>query len=178
MESLGDFQQTGCILRAQLMLSKFSEALLTSLGPNYGQPPNSFAGWPYITNFGLSMAAKRIQFASFVAPKRSRSSTCCLNARIRPPSGWQWVGVDLQPPPVSNYRRLKLWWSSMIQERVQGNEQLQKRLQKVIYIVWNIWKERCRRVFDNRAMPPNMSIIKEDVRQWHIAWHSASPALE
>jgi hypothetical protein len=55
----------------------------------------------------------------------------------------QWVGVDLQPPPVSNYRRLKLWWCSMIQERVQGNEQLQERLQKVIYIVWNIWKERC-----------------------------------
>jgi hypothetical protein len=44
--------------------------------------------------------------------------------------------------------------------------------QRVIYMAWNIWKERCRHVFDNKAMTPAqlMSIIREDVLQWHIAW--------
>jgi hypothetical protein len=68
----------------------------------------------------------------------------------------------------------------MIQEHVQGSIQLQDRIQKVIYIVWNLWKERCRRVFDNRAMPVNqlLSIIKEDVRLWRIAWRRSPGVIE
>jgi hypothetical protein len=55
-----------------------------------------------------------------------------------------------------------------------GDDQMKTRLQKMIYIVWNIWKERCRRVFDLRAMAANLiqSSIRTDVQQWRIAWRS------
>ncbi|KAF8731670.1 hypothetical protein HU200_000388 [Digitaria exilis] len=41
----------------------------------------------------------------------------------------------------------------------------------VIYIAWNIWKERCRRVFDNKAMsmPQLVLLIKQDIQNWHMA---------
>jgi hypothetical protein len=58
----------------------------------------------------------------------------------------------------------------MIREQVQGQNNMQQRLQKVIYIIWNIWKER--RIFDNRAMESSalQEVIKGDVQQWQIAW--------
>jgi hypothetical protein len=66
----------------------------------------------------------------------------------------------------------------MIHSGVQGKKQVQERMQKVIYVVWNLWKERCRRVFDNRAMSADQLIhaIKDDVTQWQIAWSSLVPA--
>lgn len=41
--------------------------------------------------------------------------------------------------------------------------------QATIYIAWNIWKERCRRVYDNKAIPvPQLvQIIKSDIQSWH-----------
>jgi hypothetical protein len=35
----------------------------------------------------------------------------------------------------------------MLHAGVHDKTQLKDRLQKMIYIVWNIWKERCRRVY-------------------------------
>jgi hypothetical protein len=67
-----------------------------------------------------------------------------------------WVGVGFQQPPVSNYRRLKTWRLSMVNTQVSGELDRERRLQKVIYIIWNIWNERCRRVFDNRAMQADL----------------------
>jgi hypothetical protein len=42
--------------------------------------------------------------------------------------------------------------------------------QRVIYTAWNIWNERCRRVFENKATTPTqlINIIKDDVQQWII----------
>nr|CAB3446818.1 unnamed protein product [Digitaria exilis] len=43
--------------------------------------------------------------------------------------------------------------------------------QAVIYIVWNIWKKRCRRVFDNKelSVPQLVLLIKQDIHNWHTA---------
>jgi hypothetical protein len=76
-----------------------------------------------------------------------------------------WIGVDLQQPPGNNYRRFQTWWNSMVQTQVHGKQEKERRMQKVVYTVWNIWKERCRRVFDNRKMQANhlLAVIKDDV---------------
>jgi hypothetical protein len=75
-----------------------------------------------------------------------------------------WIGTTLHTPPTNNYRKLKTWWNNMMDT--------QDRAQKVIYTTWNIWKERCRRVFDNKAMTESQlqNVIKNDVDQWRIAW--------
>jgi hypothetical protein len=46
-------------------------------------------------------------------------------------------------------------------------------MQKLIYIAWNLWKERCQRVFDNKALAHEAihMIIKQDVQQWYLAWN-------
>jgi hypothetical protein len=51
------------------------------------------------------------------------------------------------------------------------DEQVQ--MQKLIYIAWNLWKERCRPVFDYKAMAHGdlQITIKQDVQQWHVAWN-------
>lgn len=46
-------------------------------------------------------------------------------------------------------------------------------IQVMIYTAWNLWKERCRRVFDNKALSPTdlTAIISQDIalyRQAHI----------
>jgi hypothetical protein len=42
---------------------------------------------------------------------------------------------------------------------------------KFIYIVWNIWKEHYRRVFDNQGLHHGQleELIHHDVRQWQVA---------
>jgi hypothetical protein len=42
--------------------------------------------------------------------------------------------------------------------------------QKCTYIIWNLWKEQCRRVIDNRAMTEDqLSFQKLNVQQWLMA---------
>jgi hypothetical protein len=55
-------------------------------------------------------------------------------------------------------------------KQVRDQENKQARLQRVIYVVWNVWKERC------RAMQPSalQEVIKVDVQQWQIAWSRAT----
>jgi hypothetical protein len=62
----------------------------------------------------------------------------------------------------------------MLHAGVHDKTQLKDRLQKMIYIVWNIWKERCRRVYDKRALTADhlLSKIMADVQQWFLAWRS------
>jgi hypothetical protein len=53
----------------------------------------------------------------------------------------------------------------------QGLQELKAREHKMIYMAWNIWKERCRRVFYNKALPPNklQALIQSEVRLCHLA---------
>jgi hypothetical protein len=60
----------------------------------------------------------------------------------------------------------------MIVTSAHGNEAVQVRMQKSIYTVWHLWKERCRRIFDNKALQPNVlaTAVKLDVQQWSPVW--------
>jgi hypothetical protein len=67
----------------------------------------------------------------------------------------QWIRTQLQALPTNNYRRFKTWWTDTMGEG--QNQQDVNTPKHVIYMAWNIWKERCRRVlckhvFDNKAM--------------------------
>jgi hypothetical protein len=85
-------------------------------------------------------------------------------------SVWQglknWIGTQSPALPVSDYRKLKTRWASWYM-----TEDSQAVTQKVLYTMWNQWKERCRRVFDNKAMSASQlqQEIKNDVRLWTIA---------
>jgi hypothetical protein len=74
------------------------------------------------------------------------------------------VGIALQAPPRNGYRRFKSWWNSVLIAHPLG---AQERAQKVIYMTWNIWKERCWRVFDNKGMTEGQlqALIRQDVEQ-------------
>jgi hypothetical protein len=61
-----------------------------------------------------------------------------------------WFGTSLQSPPSTSLGRPKHWWSNMIHLGTNSHMDEQVWLQKLIYIAWNIWKQRCRRIFDKR----------------------------
>lgn len=62
--------------------------------------------------------------------------------------------------------RIKEWWSAMIG---QGDDR--RRTRTVIYAVWNIWKEHCRGVFDDKSHGTDS---KHSPRRWHLAiWYGA-----
>lgn len=63
---------------------------------------------------------------------------------------------------------LKQWWSEMIGMDSTRNDR--KRTQ-VIYAVWNLWKERCRRVFDSKTQTPAQvaSLTKQDLLLYGMA---------
>jgi hypothetical protein len=56
--------------------------------------------------------------------------------------------------------------------RAGQQQQDANRSQRVIYTTWNIWKERCIIVFENKATTPTqqINIIKDDVQQRIITW--------
>jgi hypothetical protein len=80
--------------------------------------------------------------------------------------------VDLQPLPQYSYRTIKTWWSSMLYNGRPEQGDAKLKLQKMIYVVWNIWKEWCWRVYDNKALSTSQlqEAIRSDVRQWFITW--------
>jgi len=49
--------------------------------------------------------------------------------------------------------------------------------QFLTYAAWNIWKERCRRVFDNKALPAHQLVllIMHDVAAYRLA--HTTPAI-
>jgi hypothetical protein len=63
-----------------------------------------------------------------------------------------WLGFNLQPSPMHSYHRIRSWWNDMIQQGGQGPRSAWTASEKIIYTAWNLWKERCRRVFDNIAV--------------------------
>jgi hypothetical protein len=67
----------------------------------------------------------------------------------------------------------------MLNSGTHGTEDVQARMQKMIYTVWNLWKERCRQVFDNKAVPPNVLTngIKLDVQQLCAAWNRGAGSI-
>jgi hypothetical protein len=89
-----------------------------------------------------------------------------------------WVGKEKQWDltawihlTICADRRLRTWWNAMIAAPQDG---WQDRAQRVIYTTWNLWKERCWRVFfDNRGMTERRAC------QWprSVLWPLASSCL-
>jgi hypothetical protein len=48
--------------------------------------------------------------------------------------------------------KIKLWWTATIGPNTSRTSR--KRAEMVTYVVSNLWKERCRRVFDNKTQTP------------------------
>jgi hypothetical protein len=77
-----------------------------------------------------------------------------------------WFGVQLQEPPSNTFGHLKLWWSTMLKAGATNHQEGKVRPQKLIYTAWSLWKERCRRVFNNKALAHETlpMIIKHDAQ--------------
>jgi hypothetical protein len=59
------------------------------------------------------------------------------------------VGNKLQQPPTGTYQTFKTWWQKMLSPHAPGAKE---RAQKLIYTFSNIWKEICRRVYENKSL--------------------------
>jgi hypothetical protein len=75
----------------------------------------------------------------------------------------------MQLPPRNTYRCLQEWWISMIKT---GTNVPKVREQRLIYTMWNIWKERYRRVYFNKAMTLSQvqNTITNNVELYQAAW--------
>jgi hypothetical protein len=102
-------------------------------------------------------------------------------------AAWQELKEWSVLEPLQPYDRLKTWWNQMLSARRTDRTAAKNRATKFIYTTWNIWKERCHRVFENKACMTHQltQIIKDDVAQWHRAHgdthppasaHSSAPA--
>ncbi|WVZ92280.1 hypothetical protein U9M48_038358 [Paspalum notatum var. saurae] len=66
--------------------------------------------------------------------------------------------------------RIKQWWLQMI-GREPDADKARYREQAVIYLVWNLWKERCRRLFDNKALniAELAALVEQNVISFNLA---------
>jgi hypothetical protein len=87
----------------------------------------------------------------------------------------RWVKDQVPKELMPAIPFLQGWWNSMIWLHEPGAD---ARAQKVVYTVWNIWKERCRRVFDNNDLDAVVlqGLILHNVVQWQAAWRSNTSA--
>ena len=63
------------------------------------------------------------------------------------------------------------WWDDVSQ---WSQPEPARHLQIIIYTAWNLWKERCRRIFDNRALTQDqlVTVITSDIANYYIAAHA------
>jgi hypothetical protein len=58
---------------------------------------------------------------------------------------WQHIATRFGiPQPPQQSRTMRRWWRLVLN---QGSADRENHLQVIIYTLWNIWKERCQRVF-------------------------------
>ena len=75
-----------------------------------------------------------------------------------------WLVPALAQRRIAN--RLGKWWRRLV--KATTSVQL---LQVIIYAIWNIWKKRCRRVFQQQAATyHHLALrIREDVLNYELA---------
>ena len=83
---------------------------------------------------------------------------------------WNAIAVRTQlcVPTTLNIPRIKDWWTRLC---AANSQQLDQHLQAIIYTAWNLWKERCRSVFDNKAQRPSqlVEVITQDLHDFRLA---------
>ncbi|WVZ83488.1 hypothetical protein U9M48_030630 [Paspalum notatum var. saurae] len=81
---------------------------------------------------------------------------------------WSQLALLNNQLSTTNYARIKDWWAAAATD---GGK-----TQAVIYAAWNIWKERCRRKYDNKAMTAVQvaNLVKQDLSLFLMA--TVSPA--
>ena len=80
-----------------------------------------------------------------------------------------WLGTDsLQPSLWLPSTNILDWWSNVAEKK--GSLRKARRTIPILTI-WEIWKERNARIFNNRAAAPQELIakIKEEGRTWFLA---------
>jgi hypothetical protein len=84
----------------------------------------------------------------------------------------RWTGIGLQTLPSTSYWKFKIWWTAMMSTSAHDSHDM---AQKVMYTTWNIWKGRCHRVFNNKAMTETQlqNVINNDVDQWRATWRAS-----
>jgi hypothetical protein len=79
-----------------------------------------------------------------------------------------WIGITTTSPQLSSFTRLKQWWTAMT---TTGTGDSTQRACKFIYTVRNLWKERCRRLYDNQGYDVGQlqAVIRLDVELHNTA---------
>jgi len=83
---------------------------------------------------------------------------------------WRQVELSHNEQGLSVTRRnIKEWWRQIT--KTQGQVDHEQRARLITYTAWNLWKERCRRVFDNKACTTQEIIqqIANDVNMLQMA---------
>jgi len=72
---------------------------------------------------------------------------------------------------ISSHTSVSDWWDDVSQ---WSQPEPARHLQIIIYTAWNLWKERCRRIFDNRALTQDqlVTVITSDIANYYIAAHA------
>ncbi|CAM0146855.1 unnamed protein product [Urochloa decumbens] len=87
---------------------------------------------------------------------------------------WHRISLDFNLPQLHQrlaFRNIRTWWHTVT---TTPSAITKAQLQAIIYSAWNIWKERCRRVFDNKAITANqlIDLINQDVAAYKAARES------
>lgn len=68
---------------------------------------------------------------------------------------------QLQLPTTNMHTSVRRWWRLILQA---GATDMESSLQIIIYMVWNLWKEMCRRGFQNKGLTEELAaMVKTDV---------------
>jgi hypothetical protein len=97
-----------------------------------------------------------------------------LKATLQGLQDGKWMQGIQRMATTEEIQRFITLWTLVAQvwrnEELDGLEHMERAC-KFIYTVWNIWKERCRRLYDNKAMTTSQlqTIIRLDVELYNTS---------
>ena len=92
-------------------------------------------------------------------------AACSFSLRV-----WDQIAqyYHFQMAQVPAQPTLNTWWKNPSQT---GQVEPKEHIQIMIYTAWNLWKERCRRVFDHKELSVDqlVAIIRNDISNYRVA---------